>query len=104
MLVPASTLKTEKLPDDLIRAQRKRSCPEARRSVATAPNLVDNLIMGDRVEKARKQSWEMSYDELFEDWSSRYSFGAKGELTPQEAKAIHEKWKSLGTQARLGLL
>lgn len=54
------------------------------------------------MEKARKQSWEMSYDELFADWSSRYAFGAKGELTPQEAKAIHEKWKRLGTEARIG--
>jgi hypothetical protein len=46
----------------------------------------------------------MSYDELFEDWSSRYAFGAKGELSPEEARQIHNKWKRLGTEARLGIL
>lgn len=54
--------------------------------------------------KAKKQAWEMTYDELFQDWSSRYSFGAKGELTPNEAREIHNKWKNLGIQARLGLI
>lgn len=53
--------------------------------------------------KEVKQSWEMSYDELYRDWESRYSFGAKGELTPQEAREIHNKWKRLGTEARLGI-
>jgi hypothetical protein len=46
----------------------------------------------------------MTYAELFEDWSSRYAFGSKGELTVSEAQEIHNKWKNLGTQARLGLI
>lgn len=55
------------------------------------------------MKEARKQSWEMTYAELFEDWQSRYSFGAKGELSPQEAREIHAKWKRLGMEARQGL-
>lgn len=51
-----------------------------------------------------KQPWEMTYGELYESWASRYSFGAKGELTPSEAREVHEKWKKLGTAARRGLL
>lgn len=51
-----------------------------------------------------KQRWEMTYDEIYEDWASRYSFGAKGEMTPQEAKDFHLKWKRLGTEARRGTL
>ncbi len=51
-----------------------------------------------------KKTWEMTYDELFEDWSSRYSFGAKGEMTLQEAREFHNKWKRLGTAARRGTL
>lgn len=54
--------------------------------------------------KNKKQPWEMTYEELFQDWSSRYAFGAKDELTPHEARAIHIKWKRLGTEARLGIL
>lgn len=54
--------------------------------------------------KGKKPAWEMSYDELFEDWASRYAFGAKGELSPEEARQIHNKWKRLGTEARLGIL
>jgi hypothetical protein len=54
--------------------------------------------------KPKKQTREMTYDEMYEDWSSRYSFGAKGELTPNEAKEIHIKWKNLGTAAARGLL
>jgi hypothetical protein len=54
--------------------------------------------------KVNKQTWEMTYAELFEDWSSRYAFGSKGELTVSEAQEIHNKWKNLGTQARLGLI
>lgn len=50
-----------------------------------------------------KQSWEMNYDELYQAWAARYNFGAKGELTPQEAREIHKKWKQLGTEARMGL-
>lgn len=50
----------------------------------------------------KKPTWEMSYEELFEDWASRYNFGAKGELTPSEAKEIHNKWKRLGIEARIG--
>lgn len=46
----------------------------------------------------------MTYDELYTDWASRYSFGAKGELTVSEAKEIHIKWKMLGSQARTGLI
>lgn len=46
----------------------------------------------------------MTYDELFEDWSSRYSFGAKGELSVQEARDIHKKWKTLGIEASKGLI
>lgn len=50
----------------------------------------------------KKQPWEMTYEEIFEDWSSRYNFGGKGELTPQEARDIHVKWKRLGIEARMG--
>lgn len=56
------------------------------------------------MESTKKQAWEMTYEELFQDWSSRYSFGAKGELTPQEAREVHNKWKHLGTEAKAGLI
>lgn len=46
----------------------------------------------------------MTYDEIYESWSSKYSFGAKGELTESEAREVHNKWKRLGTLARRGLL
>lgn len=46
----------------------------------------------------------MTYDELYESWASKYSFGAKGELTPSEAREVHAKWKRLGTLAKRGLL
>lgn len=52
----------------------------------------------------KRQPWEMSYDELYRDWESRYAFGAKGELTLSEAKEIHNKWKNLGTAARNGTI
>jgi hypothetical protein len=55
------------------------------------------------VSNEKKNTWDMTYDEIFQDWASRYSFGAKGELTPQEAREIHNKWKRLGTEARLGI-
>jgi hypothetical protein len=46
----------------------------------------------------------MSYDELFQAWSDKYAFGAKGELTLNEARDIHRKWKKLGTLAKQGVL
>jgi hypothetical protein len=46
----------------------------------------------------------MSYAELYEQWASKYAFGAKGELTINEAKNIHRKWAKLGTLAKKGLL
>ena len=52
----------------------------------------------------KKQPWEMTYEELWRDWESRNSFGAKGEMTLSEAKAVHAKWKALGTAARNGTL
>lgn len=52
----------------------------------------------------RKPAWEMDYSELYEDWASRYAFGAKGELTLDEARQIHNKWKTLGTEAKMGTL
>ena len=58
--------------------------------------------MSDKVKK--KQPWEMNYSELYEDWASRYAFGAKGELTLNESKEIHNKWKTLGTAARNGTI
>jgi hypothetical protein len=54
--------------------------------------------------KGKKQAWEMDYDELYTDWASRYAFGAKGEMTLDEARQVHNKWKRLGTEARLGLI
>jgi hypothetical protein len=63
-----------------------------------------NTYKGDTQVEDKKQSWEMTYDELYEAWASRYNFGAKGELTPQEAREIHNKWKNLGIQARNGLI
>lgn len=59
---------------------------------------IRNNILADK-----KQTWEMTYDELYQDWASRYAFGAKGELSVEEAQQIHEKWKRLGTQAKLGV-
>lgn len=50
----------------------------------------------------KKPTWEMSYDEIFQDWSGRYHFGAKGELTPAEAKEVHQKWMRLGKEASAG--
>jgi hypothetical protein len=55
-------------------------------------------------DNARKPAWEMSYEELYQDWASRYAFGAKGELSLSEAREIHNKWKVLGTQARQGTI
>ena len=52
----------------------------------------------------KKQRWEMTYDEIWKDWESRNNFGAKGELSLSEAKEIHQKWKKLGTEVRLGLI
>lgn len=46
-----------------------------------------------------KQAWEMNYDELYQTWASRYSFGAKGEMTESEAKEFHKKWMRLGKEA-----
>ncbi len=46
----------------------------------------------------------MTYDEIYESWASRYSFGTKGELTLSEAREVHNKWKRLGTMARRGVL
>ncbi len=54
------------------------------------------------VSTEKKNTWEMSYDEIFADWSSRYSFGSKGELTLQEAQEFHNKWKKLGIEAKKG--
>lgn len=53
---------------------------------------------------SKKASWEMNYGELFEDWASRYAFGAKGEIPLHEAKEIHVKWRSLGKAAKRGIL
>jgi hypothetical protein len=50
----------------------------------------------------KKQTWEMTYDEIFQDWASRHSFGAKGELTPSEAKEVHKHWMRLGKEAAAG--
>jgi hypothetical protein len=55
-------------------------------------------------EKVTKPRWEMTYDEIWKDWESRNNFGAKGELSLSEAREIHQKWKKLGTEARLGLI
>lgn len=52
----------------------------------------------------KKNRWEMSYAEIFEDWNSRFAFGAKGELTVHEAKQVHSKWKKLGILAKQGTL
>lgn len=54
--------------------------------------------------KAKKHTWDMTYDELYQDWESRYSFGAKGEMTPEEAKRFHRKWMRLGKAARNGTI
>lgn len=50
----------------------------------------------------KKQAWEMSYDELYADWASRYSFGARGDLTVSEAQEVHKKWMRLGKEASAG--
>jgi hypothetical protein len=47
---------------------------------------------------------DMSYDELYKAWSSKYNFGGKGELTLSEAKEIHARWKALGSAAKAGLI
>jgi hypothetical protein len=60
-------------------------------------------IEGERTVENKRPTWEMSYEEIWYDWSSRYSFGAKGELTPSEAREVHNKWKRLGIEARMGL-
>lgn len=50
----------------------------------------------------KKQTWEMSYDEIYAAWAERYSFGAKGEMTLSEAKDVHRKWMRLGKEASAG--
>ena len=50
----------------------------------------------------KKQTWEMTYDEIFVDWSSRHSFGSKGELTLSEAREVHKRWMRLGKEASAG--
>lgn len=47
---------------------------------------------------------DLSYGELYAVWAAKYNFGAEGELTPQEAREIHNKWKRLGSQAKAGIL
>lgn len=49
-----------------------------------------------------KPTWEMTYDEIWKAWSDKYSFGAKGELSIQEAKDVHNLWKRLGSEAKFG--
>jgi len=49
-----------------------------------------------------KQTWDMTYDEIFSAWSARYSFGAKGEMTLSEARDVHKKWMRLGKEAAAG--
>jgi hypothetical protein len=56
------------------------------------------------VTDAKKPAWEMSYEELFQDWNSRHAFGSKGSLSLSEAREIHNKWKSLGQQAQKNLI
>ena len=53
---------------------------------------------------SKKKAWEMTYGELYADWASRYAFGAKGEMSLDEAQEVHNKWKRLGTEAKLGIL
>lgn len=52
----------------------------------------------------QKKSWEMNYGEIFEAWQAKFAFGAKGELTMDEARQLHRKWKILGTLAKQGTL
>jgi hypothetical protein len=54
--------------------------------------------------KQQKKTWEMNYGEIFQAWSDKFAFGAKGELTPHEAQQIHKKWKRLGILAKQGTL
>lgn len=68
-------------------------------------HYLSTLKIGSKLSnKTVKPRWEMDYSELYEEWASRYDFGGKGEMTLQEAKAFHQKWKQLGTEARLGTL
>jgi hypothetical protein len=46
----------------------------------------------------------MTYEELYLDWAKRHDFGAKGAMTPSEAREVHNKWKALGQAARNGTL
>lgn len=50
----------------------------------------------------KKQSWEMTYEELFDAWAERYAFGSKGEMSLSEAREIHKKWMRLGKEASAG--
>lgn len=52
----------------------------------------------------QKPTWEMSYDEIWKAWNAKNNFGSKGELTPQEALAVHKKWMTLGKMAKTGIL
>ena len=44
----------------------------------------------------------MTYEEIWNAWDAKYNFGAKGEMSPQEAREVHNKWKRLGSEARAG--
>jgi hypothetical protein len=57
-----------------------------------------------KMAEVEKKTWEMNYSEIFDSWSSRHAFGAKGELSLSEARQVHNKWKKLGTLAKRGLL
>jgi hypothetical protein len=46
----------------------------------------------------------MTYDEIWSAWNAKNSFGSKGEMSLQEAREVHLKWKRLGTEARNGTL
>lgn len=55
--------------------------------------------------KEIREYWgDLSYEQMWDAWAARYSFGAKGELSVSEAREIHQKWKTLGAQARAGLI
>jgi hypothetical protein len=48
---------------------------------------------------SQKETWEKTYNEIYQDWASKFSFGAKGELTIQESQEVHRKWMRLGKEA-----
>ncbi len=69
------------------------------------PLLVRKILCEEKTVGNNAQDLKnKSYAQIWDEWSAKYAFGAKGELSLSEARQIHRKWMKLGVLARKGLL